>query len=343
MATATQLSYQTQERMIRCPRCKGALAWTPTTVVCNPCHKTYQIKTGERPIFSMFIDEHANEVGRDAGQVWDLKSFEEAYQTIGYHEEGAEFEKQLGWPPEVSRFHYERVKQRLMNWVKPGPGHSILDVGCGAGYFLCLIRDIYRKQGHEPHLSGIDISTAQLSYMARRMVKEGVQDANIVHANSEYLPFADRSFDLVTCSEVIEHVRNPERALSEMQRVLKPTGQVLVSTPSMTAEKGWNILLGPVAAMVKLLKGYQSERVKVDAGYDVPWYPSDLKRAFESAQLEIESFEQNGIIPHSHYFKFLPTSLVKPVVGACEFADTYLYPVLKPLGWHLLVRARRKG
>jgi SAM-dependent methyltransferase len=50
-------------------------------------------------------------------------------------------------------------------------------------------------------------------------------------ANGYDLPFADKVFDCVICSEVIEHVQRPERLLAEMQRVLTPTGRFVLTTP----------------------------------------------------------------------------------------------------------------
>lgn len=58
--------------------------------------------------------------------------------------------------------------------------------------------------------------------------------AQIVDANNP-LPFPDRSFDLVWCSEVIEHLREPAFSIAEMRRVLKPKGVLVVTTPNSFA------------------------------------------------------------------------------------------------------------
>ncbi len=339
-AVTEKLSGKLEER-IRCPRCKSRLSVGGAHLSCEVCKATYGIKRGKVTMFDLYIDDQPQEAGRDPEQVWDREGFEKGYEAIGYHESGTEFEKVLGWPEEVSQYHFERVKQRMVDWVQPGEGHAILDVGCGAGYFLCLIREKYVSQGFSPRIAGVDISAHQASFMAKRMEKEGVLDAVACLGNSEYLPFADNTFDLVTCSEVLEHVRNPLRALSEMRRVLKPDGILNLSTPSMTAETSWDRVLAPFVLPIKWLLGHKSDPKAGRGGYDVPWHPKELRRAFESVGLEIRKFEQNGIIPHVHYLKFLPRVLVKPVVWMSEIADRFFWFALKPLAWHLLVCATK--
>lgn len=327
---------------LRCPRCKGTLIWGNDFLICSPCGTTYAMKPNAVPLFDLYIDEKPTESGRDDKQTWDKEIFEQGYENIGYHESGAEFDAQIGHAAELSSFVFARVKRRMLDWVQPAAGHTVLDVGCGAGYFLCMIREKYRQHSLVPALAGVDISTRQLSYMARRMQKEGISDAVAVHGNAEYLPFVDASFDLITCSEVLEHIRNPVRALTEMRRVLKPTGCLLLSTPSMLAEKRWTLLASPLSALVKLFRRRETPAIEQDRGYDIPWYPQEFKRAIRAAHLEIQNFEYNAILPNLWYFHYLPPPLIKPVVRIFEGVDRYLKFFFKSLALHFVVRATQK-
>jgi ubiquinone/menaquinone biosynthesis C-methylase UbiE len=78
---------------------------------------------------------------------------------------------------------------------------------------------------------GIDISHTALDFANR--VKEYLQCTQVFfqQSDAEQLAFADNSFDLVICSEVLEHVLNPRQALAEIRRVVKPGGTVIVTTP----------------------------------------------------------------------------------------------------------------
>ncbi len=325
--------------ILTCPKCKGPLQEIGEAVLsCSVCTLQFPTRAGAVPIYGLYIDENPEDVGRDPDQKWNMDEFEEGYKFTGYHESGAQFDHCLGFPSEVSDFLYKRVKDRLVEMVEPGEGHRILDVGCGAGYFLMLIWDKYQSMGFRPKLAGTDISMYQVSYMTQRMEKEGILDAVATHGNGEYLPYADNSFDLITCSEVIEHVRNPGRALAEMRRVLKPSGTLLLSTPSMQAQKTWSAILSPFAAIVKTLKGYKPDPNATLGGYDVPWYPKDFKQTIETSGLKILDFEYNAIIPHPWHFKFLPTFLVKPTVKFFEIADAIGKPLLNSLALHFVTR-----
>lgn len=326
--------------LIRCPRCKRDLFLvSDNQLECSGCANNFYIHPSVVPIFDLYIDDNSSETGRDLSKTWDKNAFERTYQRTGYHETGVGFDERQGYPEAVSKFYFERVKNRLLQWVSPGPDHTVLDIGCGAGYFLCMIRDRYLARGVDPAIVGIDISEAQLSYMAQRMEKEKIP-ALAIHASGEYLPFPDNSFDLITCSEVLEHIRNPERALREMRRVLKPSGLLLLSTPSMTAQKTWGLLIAPFAALVKLVTGYKPRPKGVVEGYEVPWYASEFRSAIKNAGFEIDDFEYNAIIPHFWHFRFLPKPLVNPVVRVCGLMDRYLKFLLKGLAQHFVVRAR---
>lgn len=341
MITNTVQTTERVEELLRCPRCKGSLVCSNASLICSPCGATYTIRQDTIPLYSLYIDETPAESGRDSKQRWDKNTFEEGYEHIGYHESGSEFDAQIGHPEELSHFVFERVKKRMLDWVQPAAGHAILDVGCGAGYFLCLIYEKYRRHGFTPMTAGVDISTYQLSYMARRMQKEKILDAIAVYGNGEYLPFADESFDIITCSEVLEHIRNPIRALSEMHRVLKPAGLLLLSTPSMLAEKGWTLLASPVAALFKAIRRHKPLPANQDRGYDIPWYSKEFKQAIRAAHFEIRDFEHNAILPNLWYFHYLPKPMIKPVVFGFERVDRYLKFLFKPLALHFVVRASK--
>jgi SAM-dependent methyltransferase len=327
--------------LLSCPRCRVAPVREGGALRCHGCGSRYQVHEDKIPIYDLFVDPDPNAQGRDPEQSWRCEDFESDYERIGYHENGVEFDRRLGHPEAVSRFHFERVTKRLLEWIEPGPEHAVLDVGCGAGYFLHLIRRRYEAAGWEPRLAGVDISRAQLPYLVRRTQQEEVSDALAVRGNAERLPFADASFDLVTCSEVLEHIRTPSRALREMHRVLKPGGTLLLSTPSRTAERGWNIVLAPAVVVVKLVNRGRRHGQEGHSTYDVPWRPRELAASVRGAGLEIREFRRTGVMPHPYYFTYLPPWLVGPAVAVFERLDRHSGTALRPLASHLLLRASR--
>jgi SAM-dependent methyltransferase len=108
-------------------------------------------------------------------------------------------------------------------WIQPG-AVSLLDVGCNTGALLSEIRQRYPGM----QLAGIDIN-----HSALETAKALLRDVEIHEGFGYELPFASERFDYVTCIEVIEHVpaQNRKQLVSEMQRVLRPGGRLILRCP----------------------------------------------------------------------------------------------------------------
>lgn len=102
---------------------------------------------------------------------------------------------------------------------------SFLDVGGAEGFMAHLVKKLFNKSF---------IVTADLSIEANKRARE-LFDINSVALDIHQLPFKDNSFDLVLCSETIEHVTNAEMAIKELCRVAKK--HVIISTPRAFNEK----------------------------------------------------------------------------------------------------------
>jgi len=117
------------------------------------------------------------------------------------------------------------------------PGFKILDIGCGSG----------RHTGQavrfkDTEVMGTDINHNDLLQARKRLIfleeigeKRG--SYNLAASNIIQLPFADNYFDLVICSEVLEHIPDHKKAVSEIIRVLKPGKNLVVSVPGYMPEK----------------------------------------------------------------------------------------------------------
>jgi ubiquinone/menaquinone biosynthesis C-methylase UbiE len=101
------------------------------------------------------------------------------------------------------------------------PGDRVLDLGCGAGDLTADLAQV------APHTIGADVAQAAL---ARALRRHPELDLRLLSLDGP-LPFGDGAFDVVWSSEVIEHVADTARWLSEARRVLAPQGRLLLTTP----------------------------------------------------------------------------------------------------------------
>ncbi|MCH8546563.1 MAG: bifunctional demethylmenaquinone methyltransferase/2-methoxy-6-polyprenyl-1,4-benzoquinol methylase UbiE [Cryomorphaceae bacterium] len=123
-------------------------------------------------------------------------------------------------------------RKRLLKLARQQPSDYILDVATGTGDLAIALAKLQPKK-----ITGVDISNGMLD-IGRQKVKRKMLDKRIelTYGDSEDLPFEDHSFDLVTVAFGVRNFENLEKGLKEMNRVLKPGGQLLVlefSQPEM--------------------------------------------------------------------------------------------------------------
>ena len=120
-------------------------------------------------------------------------------------------------PEDPEPWAWELRRTLLLNEARAG--ERVLDLGCGAGRFVAALRDA----GADP--VGVEIAEAA----ATRARATGVE-VRLVEPDGT-LPFGHGEFDLVWCSEVLEHVPDALALLQETRRVLKPGGRALLTVP----------------------------------------------------------------------------------------------------------------
>jgi ubiquinone/menaquinone biosynthesis C-methylase UbiE len=107
----------------------------------------------------------------------------------------------------------------------------VLDVACGTGYGTALLAEkAYRAVG-------IDISKEAIIHCKKVYKEDSVCFLNM---DCTSLAFPNEIFDSIVSFETIEHIYDPEKFVKELYRVLKPGGQVLISTPNRDLYKVYN-------------------------------------------------------------------------------------------------------
>lgn len=105
------------------------------------------------------------------------------------------------------------------------PQSTILDVAIGtADLTLELLR-----QGKANRITGLDVSRQMMAIGEQKVAKAGYADkVTFEYGSALEMPYEDESFDVVTCAYGVRNFSDLERGLSEMYRVLKPGGQVMI-------------------------------------------------------------------------------------------------------------------
>ncbi|MDX8388540.1 MAG: malonyl-ACP O-methyltransferase BioC [Ghiorsea sp.] len=105
---------------------------------------------------------------------------------------------------------------------------SILDIGCGTGFFTRLLAEKYKKT----NIYAADLSENMVKHTKKEHARRWPWQGKYHHAVSDAvsLPFKDGSFDLVTSNLAMQWVPEPEKMMQEMRRVLAPGGLILFST-----------------------------------------------------------------------------------------------------------------
>ncbi|MBK9128996.1 MAG: class I SAM-dependent methyltransferase [Phycisphaerales bacterium] len=131
----------------------------------------------------------------------------------------------------------------------------MLDVGCGTGRLVTLLAG---QPGAE-RLIGLDYSPVMLARASERVERMGLTErVHLVHGDAERLPFADASFDVVTCCHSFHHYPHQAAAVASFRRVLRPGGMLILVDGFRDNVVGWVIFDVVVTGIEKNV-------------YHVPW------------------------------------------------------------------------
>lgn len=114
-------------------------------------------------------------------------------------------------------------RDAVIDRAGPRPGEHVIDVGSGPGL---LVHALARAVAPAGRVLGVDASPNMVAMGRRRC--EGLSGVSFEIADAGRLPAADASSDLLTCTQVLEYVRDVEGALAEFRRVLRPRGRTLI-------------------------------------------------------------------------------------------------------------------
>jgi ubiquinone/menaquinone biosynthesis C-methylase UbiE len=135
-------------------------------------------------------------------------------ELLSYYENEAEEVPIFGSLREIS------LAENIIRGL-PKPFHNLIDIGCGEGYLLYRIQEKYP----EKLLYGLDISNGRIA-----TTKNYVPTSRLLRGDVLSLPFPDKSFDIVVCSELLEHMVEYKKVVDELIRISKRT--IIITVPN---------------------------------------------------------------------------------------------------------------
>jgi ubiquinone/menaquinone biosynthesis C-methylase UbiE len=126
---------------------------------------------------------------------------------------------------------------------------DLLDVGSGTGTLAGMVA---LSSLPARHIVGLDYAMEMCQQARHKSSRNGIaSEVHFVHGDSEHLPFADRSFDVVTCANSFHHYPHQQEVVLEMRRLLRPGGRLMIIDGFRDNIIGWVIFDVIITAIEK--------------------------------------------------------------------------------------------
>lgn len=182
-----------------------------------------------------------------------------------YHKDGILFESKN---PILKNLEIRRLK-KMIKLSNLKTDDKILDLGCGEGFFLYLLPKKIKAKG-------VDISRVALK-RAKELLKDR-PNISVSFGNAYKTDYNNKSFDKITCSEVLEHVPEPKKVIKEIHRLLKDDGIAVISVPDEKRIKS----IMKIIKLTRLDKFLHAARKQED--YDWHLHEADKKFIYNIAK-----------------------------------------------------------
>ena len=160
------------------------------------------------------------------------------------------------------------VLDRVIELAQPQPTSLVLDVGTGTGHTAFALAP------HVREVIATDVTPEMLNEGRRLKDEGGIRNVEFREADAHSLPFDDATFDIVTCRRAAHHFADVARTLSEMQRVLKPRGRLVIDDRSVPEDDSVDATLNHLDVLhdrshVREYRPSEWERMLLAAGFVV--------------------------------------------------------------------------
>jgi len=187
---------------------------------------------------------------------------------------------------------FKRRVRTIFDFIKPSDDMRILDLPCGRGFYLNMLRQV----------SDCELVGADLDWKVVKTAKQvlgPLPKIHLHHASIYAMPYPPDCFDAVILSEVLEHIDDDVRGLEEAFRVMKPGGALAVTVPNANYPLFWD----PINKVLEGLFNWHIKRgplAGIWANHVRLYTASQLRGAVEKAGFHIE--EERSLTHHCFPF-----------------------------------------
>ena len=200
---------------------------------------------------------------------------------------------------------------------------TVLNVGCGDGVQALVYGGGFKK------MVGVDINTNRLNTARQIASYYKLNNFSVIEANVENIPLNEK-FDKIIAIDIIEHVINPDKTASEINRLLKSNGKALITFPVMHDK--WENLFRFIGRKILRRKG----KTIIKEGWDPDQHQYDYNlktwiKLVENSGLKLIDSRASTLFPPLHYLKMPKFWFSNRIIHA---VDNYLckLPIFKNLG-----------
>ncbi len=223
------------------------------------------------------------------------------------------------WHKKNEKYEIDKIKQNnrisVIKKLLPQNFNKILFIGCGKGDELRISKP------------GVALD---ISFTAVKMAKEKNPEFKFIVADAYKLPFKENSFDLIICSEILEHIKNPDKVIPEIRRILK--GTFIATVPN------WFSFYGLFRRLAEIV--LRKEVTAADQPIDNWFTPKSFKNLLQPHFSIISSHGCWYFPPTGKGKKQISSKLIKPIFKILNPLDKILGRLLPPFGHMLILKAK---
>lgn len=195
---------------------------------------------------------------------------------------------------------YHRRNAEILSRAE-GKAQYILDLGCGTGDLLLSLSKMAK------YVVGAEMTEANITSCRQNV--SSIQNILLCHSMAEHLPFKTSTFDKIILADVIEHVLDERQTLNEINRVLRPQGFLILTTPNKRVDRFWACCDAPVLFVVKQVRMVRAFFLREAIAKDIKAKDqllsvSELKKLLEETGFSIVEHTTTEFYPRSILFGF---------------------------------------